>query len=45
MINRDLKNYRMPRHPFKVAGDIVATWLGVVFIAVTFYAAIFLWLI
>ena len=45
MINRDVKNYRLPRHPFKVAYNIVLTWLGVVFIAVTFYAAVFLWLI
>ena len=45
MINRDVKNYRMPRHRTAVALDIVATWLGAVFIAVTFYVAIFLWLI
>ena len=47
MINRDLKNYRyrMPRHRMAVAWDIVVTWARVVFMAVAFYAGIFVWLI
>ena len=35
----------MPRHRTAVAWDIVVTWALVVFMAVAFYAGIFVWLI